>query len=188
MEADRLRSTGEDLEFVRRAIDRESRGPFPRSVAMLWAAVALVGFPLLDFAPERAAAFWSLAGPIGFAVSLWLGRRSARAAGLEDRETARRWTAHWIGLLLAMALVVVASIAGRIDGPTTGSTIVLLLAASYYGAGIHLHRGLLPVAALLGAGYLAVLFVDGPVWTGVGVATAVALVATGLVSSRTRRD
>jgi len=187
MAVDRTHSAGDDLEFVRRAIDRESRGPFPRSVALLWAAVALTGFPLLDFAPERAAPFWSLAGPIGFALSLWLGRRSARAAGVEDRREAARWRAHWVGLLIAIALVVVASIAGRIDGPTTGSTIVLLLAATYYGAGIHLHRGLLPVAALLGAGYLAVLFVDGPVWTGVGVATAAALVATGLVSSRTRR-
>lgn len=187
MEADRTHSAEDDLDFVRRAIDRESRGPFPRSVALLWAAVALMGFPLLDFAPERAAPFWSLAGPIGFALSLWLGRRSARAAGVEDRREAARWSAHWVGLLIAIALVVVASIAGRIDGPTTGSTIVLLLAATYYGAGIHLHRGLLPVAALLGAGYLAVLFVDGPVWTGVGVATAAALVATGLVSSRTRR-
>ena len=64
---------------------------------------------------------------------------------------------------------------------------MLLLAANYYGAGVHLHRGLLPVAALLGAGYLAVLFVDGPIWTWVGVATAVALIATGFVSSRRRR-
>lgn len=187
MEADRLRSTGEDLEFVRRAIDRESRGPFPRSVALLWAAIALLGFPILDFAPRWAAPFWGLAGPIGFAISLGLGRRSARTAGREDRAEAQRWTAHWIGLLIAVALVVGASIGGRIDGPTTGSTIVLLLAATYYGAGIHLHRGLLPVAALLGAGYLAVLFVDGPIWTWVGVATAAALIATGFVPSRSRR-
>lgn len=187
MASEPARSAGEDLEFVRGVLTRESRGAFPPSIALLWAAIALIGFPLLDFAPERAAPFWSLAGPLGFAVSLWLGRRSARAAGLEDREAARRWSAHWVGLLIAIALVVVASIAGRIDGPTTGSTIVLLLAANYYGAGVHLHRGLLPVAALLGAGYLAVLFVDGPIWTWVGVATAVALIATGFVSSRRRR-
>lgn len=187
MTAEPTRSTEQDLEFVRGVLERESRGPFPVPVALLWAAIALAGFPLLDFAPERAAPYWSLAGPIGFAISLWLGRRSARAAGVEDREASRRWSAHWVGLLIAVALVVVASIAGRIDGTTTGSTIVLLLAASYHAAGVHLHRGLLPVAALLGAGYLAVLFLDGPVWTGVGVATALALVTTGLVSSRSRR-
>jgi hypothetical protein len=187
MATEPARSAGEDLEFVRGVLTRESRGAFPASIALLWAAIALIGFPLLDFAPERAAPFWSLAGPVGFALSLWLGRRSARAAGLEDREAAQRWSAHWVGLLIAIALVVVASIAGRIDGPTTGSTIVLLLAASYYAAAIHLHRGLLPVAALLGAGYLAVLFVDGPIWTWVGVATAAALIVTGLVSSRSRR-
>lgn len=187
METDRTRGAGEDLEFVRRALVRESRGPFPRTVALFWAVIALIGFPLLDFAPEKAAPFWSLAGPLGFAVSLWLGRRSARVAGLEDREEAKRWSLHWVGLLIAMGLVVVASITGRIDGQTTGSTIVLLLAANYYAAGIHLHRGLLPVAALLGAGYLAVLFVDGPIWTGVGVATATALVATALVPAGRRR-
>jgi len=181
------RNAEQDLDYVRRALDRETRGAFPRSIALLWAAIALVGFPLLDVAPARAPRFWGIAGPLGFALSLWLGRRAARAAGVEDQAEAARWSAHWFGLLIAIALVVVASIAGRIDGPTTGSTIILLLAATYYGAGIHLHRGLLPVAALLGAGYLAVLFADGPIWTWVGVATAAALIATGLVSSRTRR-
>ncbi|GMU66611.1 MAG: hypothetical protein AMXMBFR36_28850 [Acidobacteriota bacterium] len=187
MDADRTRSAGEDLEFVRRALARESRAPFPRSIALLWAGIALVGFPLLDFAREWAPPFWSLAGPVGFGISLWLGGRSARAAGLEDRTEAARWSAHWLGLVIAIGLVVVAAIAGRLDWETTGSTILLLLATTYYGAGVHLHRGLLPVAALLAAGYLLVLFLDGKVWTWIGVATAAALVASSLVPARTRR-
>jgi hypothetical protein len=187
MENDRAQAAGEDLEFVRKALAREARAPFPRAVALLWAAIALVGFPLFDFAPSAVPVYWTFAGPLGFAISLWLGRRSARAAGLEDRAEAARWSRHWLGLLIAIALVVVASIAGRLGWQTTGSTILLLLAAFYFTAGIHLHRGLLPVAALLGAGYLLVLFVEGRTWTWLGVATAAALAATALLGGGSRR-
>jgi len=187
MAAEPSRSAGEDLDYVRRALDREARGAFPRPIALLWAGIALVGFPLLDVAPARAPLFWGLAGPVGFALSLWLGRRAARAAGVEDRAEAARWSAHWFGLLIAIALVGGAAIGGRIDGRVTGSTIVLLLAVGYHAAGVHLHRALLPVAALLGAAYLAVLFLAGPVWTWVGVAVAGALVASALVHGTARR-
>lgn len=187
MESDRAHAAGEDLEYVRKALAREARAPFPRPIALLWAAIALVGFPLFDVAPSAVPVYWTFAGPLGFALSLWLGRRAARAAGLEDRAEAARWSRHWLGLLIAIALVVVASIAGKLGWQTTGSTILLLLAAFYFTAGIHLHRGLLPVAALLGAGYLVVLFLDGRTWTWLGVAVAAALGATAFLGGGDRR-
>lgn len=187
MSSESSRTAEQDLEFVRRALAREAHAPFPRPVALLWAVIALVGFPLLDFARPWAPRYWAVAGPLGFALSLWLARRAARAAGLEDRAESARWAKHWLGLLLAMALVVGASIAGRLDWNQTGATILLLLALTYYGAGVHLHRGLLPVAALLGAGYLFVLFFDRGTWTWLGAATALALVASTFVRGSVAR-
>ena len=182
MDSDRTYAAGADLAYVRRVLDRESPDPFPRPVALLWAAIALVGFPLFDFAPRAVPVYWTFAGPLGVSLSLWLGRRAARDAGLEDRVQAARWSRHWLGLLIAIALVIVVSMTGRLDWQATGSTILLLLAAFYFTAGVHLHRGLLPIAGLLGVGYVLVLLLSGRVWTWLGVATAAALAATALVA------
>src|SRR5688572_12160854 len=135
----------DDLQFVRQVLDRESRSPFPRAIGLLWAALALAGFPLLDFAPRLALPFWALAGPAGFVLTLWLAKRSARAGGESDPAEARRWTAHWAGVLVAVGLILVAASAGRLGWEVCGATILLVLAVTYYTAGIHLHRALLPV-------------------------------------------
>lgn len=187
MDVDRSQAAGEDLEFVRRALEREVPGPFPRSIAFLWAALSLVGFSLIDLAPQWAAPFWLVASPVGFGLSIWLGGRAARVAGREDRALAARWRAHWGGFLGAFALVAVAAFAGRLPWGMAGSMLLLLLAITYFTAGIHLHRGLLPVAGLLAVGFLVVLFVEGSHWTWIGAALAGAMLATGILGPSERR-
>ena len=187
MDAEKTHPVEDDLQFVRRALDRDAQAPFPRSIALLWAAIALAGFPLLDFAPRYGLPFWAFAGPAGFALTLWLAKRSARAAGEEDRAEAGRWSRHWLGVMAAIALIVFAAAAGKVSWETSGATILLVLAVAYYAAGVHLHRGLLLAAGMLALGYLLVLFVDGRTWTWIGVATAAALIASTLVSGAPRR-
>jgi hypothetical protein len=171
------RQAQEDLQFVRRAVARDSGGAFPLSIAVLWSAIAVIGFALVDFAPERSPLFWLVAGPGGFALSLWLGGRSARHAGEVDRAEAWRWAAHWGGLLAAIALATLSVVAGDMNWQGFGATLLLLMAVAYFTAGIHLHRSLLLVAAILAAGYPAVLFVERYAWTVVGAAVAAALLA-----------
>lgn len=183
----RIQQVEEDLQYVRSAVRRGAAGPFPAAIALLWAAISLAGFALMDFAPRQAPLFWGIAGPAGFLLSLWLGMRSARAAGEEDRAEGRRWAAHWLGLLVAIALAVLAAVAGEASWDAAGATILLLLAIVYYTAGIHLHRALLPVAAILAIGYVFVLYADGRTWTWIGVATAAALVASAFLGGRKRR-
>jgi hypothetical protein len=187
MDLDRSQAAGEDLVFVRRALEREARGPFPRSIAFLWAALSLVGFALIDFRPEWAAPFWLIASPVGFGLSIWLGRRAARAAGRTDRAESARWSAHWAGFLGAFALVAVAAGTGKLGWGMAGTMLLLLLAITYYTAGVHLHRGLLPVAALPAGGYLVVLFVEGRHWTWIGAALAAAMIAAAFVGGAGRR-
>ena len=170
----------EDLRYVRRAVARGAEGAFPLPIASLWAAIALVGFALVDFVPELAGLFWLVAGPGGFLASVWLGSRLARREGEQDRAEAWRWAAHWGGLLAAIALSTLAVRAGAATWSGFGATLLLLLAVAYLTAGIHLHRSLLPVAAILAAGYPAVLFLDRYAWSVVGVAVAAAMLAGAL--------
>jgi hypothetical protein len=179
-----IRQAEEDLQFVRRAVRRDSGGRIPAAIALLWAVISLVGFPLVDFAPHWVPRFWMVAGPAGFLLSLAIGVRSARAAGEADRAEGMRWAAHWLGLLLAIALSVLARTTGAVSWEGFGATIVLLVAVAYFTAGVHLARPLLGVAAVLAAGYVAVLLVPGHTWTWLGVLTAAALVATAFLGRR----
>jgi hypothetical protein len=183
-----LGNAREDLEFVRRAVVRDDAGGFPAPIALLWAVISVVGFPLADFVPRWSAPFWAVAGPLGFGLSVWLGAKSARAAGEVDRREADRWTLHWLGLVGAMALAALAPVAGIARWDDFAALVLLLLAVAYFTAGIHLHRPLLLVAAILAAGYVVVLFAPGPTWTYVGVATAAALTGVALLGRRRRGD
>jgi hypothetical protein len=178
---------GDDLRYVRRAVGRDEAGGFPTSIALLWAALSAVGFPLMDFAPRATPWFWGIASPLGFALSMWLGGRAARAAGEVDRREGARWGAHWLGLLVAIALAVLGAVSGRISWEALGAVVLLLLAVAYHAAAVHLHRSLGLVAAILAAGYLAVLYIPGRTWSLVGAATAAALVTVALLGRRRTR-
>jgi hypothetical protein len=175
----------EDLQFVRRAVDR-SAGGLPLSIGLLWAVVSLVGFSLIDLAPAKAAVFWLVAPPVGFLLSLWLGWRSARAAGEQDQREGWRWAAHWGGLLVAIGLASLLVATEQATWSGFGAMVLLLLAVAYFTAGVHLHRGLLPVAGLLAAGFPAVLYLERWAWTALGLAMAAALIASAL-PKRARR-
>lgn len=62
-----------DLGYVRDVLKRSERTGFPAGIAYLWAAIGLVGFSLIDFAPERVGLYWSIASPAGFLLNAWLG-------------------------------------------------------------------------------------------------------------------
>lgn len=179
-----LSTTRRDLEFVRNAVRRDAAGGFPAPIAALWAAVSLLGFPLADFAPRWAGPFWAIASPLGFALSMWLGARSARSAGAADRREAARWAWHWLGLLVAIGLAALAPLSGSVAWDDFAAGVLLLLAVAWFTAAIHLHRSLLVVAVILAAGYLLVLYVPGPTWTLVGLASAAALAAVAWLGRR----
>ena len=181
-----LGTTPQDLAFVRQAVQRERSAPFPTAIALLWAGISLVGFPLIDLAPRATPLYWAIASPLGFVLSLWLGARSARHAGAVDRGDAARWAWHWLGVLAAAVLAALPALTGDATWDAYAAGVLLLTAVAYFTAGIHLHRSLLAVAAVLAAGYLAVLYAPGPTWTYVGVAAAAALAGTALLGHRRR--
>jgi hypothetical protein len=178
---DRVRS---DLSYVRKAVESSDRHPTPASIYLLWAAIGAVGFPILDLAPRYAPWFWLIASPLGLAVSLWLGRRHARRIGQIGRSEGRRHGLHWLGVVLAAALAMLLAVAGRVDGAVLGQVVLLLIALTYFLAGVHLDRAMLWVSGLLVAGYLALFVVAAWAWTVIGLTLAAGLAACAAAGRR----
>ncbi len=175
---------GDDLGYVRGVVAGAAPGAGPRAIWFLWGGVALVGFSLIDLAPRAVAAFWAVAAPVGFALSIWLGRRDARASGQESRSEARAHLLHWGALTVACFLLLPLAATGGLAPRALPAAVLLVVALGYFLAGVHLAPPLLWVGGLVAAGYLAVLVVPGPVWIAVGVLLCVALVLGGLAVER----
>ncbi len=179
-------SLEEDLAYVRAAAERSARVHVP-AIYLLWAAICLCGFSLVDFVgPESIVIgyFWLIATPTGFGVTVWLARRSANRAGVIDRRESNRWKLHFLGFIAAGLLGIPAIAAGHLTWSGFSSLWILLAALTYFLAGLHLERRLLPVSLLLGVGYITSLFMPMYGFTHAGILAAVALVAMAFLGPR----
>lgn len=177
----------DDLAFVRRIAEQSDRRRSPAAIYLIWAAISLIGFPMIDHAPQHASLFWAIASPAGAIASFVVGARGARAAGQVSREQGRRHALHWLGMLAAAALASGLVFTGRIDMEAFGPLMLLLIAFGYFLGGVHLDPPLLWIGVLIAVLYVVVLFfVTRGVWTIVGVALAAALSAAAVASWRSR--
>ena len=177
----------EDIAYVRAAAER-SDGIHVRAHGFLWAAIVLCGFSIADFVedPRWIGRYWMVASPVGFILSAWLSARAEIRAGQVDRAKGRRWLLHWLAFLAAGVLGVMLFVRGHMAPEGIGSLWVLLLALTYFHAGVHLDRRLLPIGILAAGGYLITLFVPQYGWTLTGVLVASALVAHALLGTPRR--
>lgn len=176
----------DDLGYVRDVVHRSERSAFPRGIAYLWAAIGLVGFSLIDFAPERVGLYWSIASPVGFLVSAWLGWRHARDAGQESARDGRSHMLHWGGLVVAIFLLYPLIAQSALQGKAIAQVILLVVALGYFLAGVHLVPALRWAAAAMAAGYLATITLDGFAWTALGVLFALGLIVSALAAGKGR--
>jgi hypothetical protein len=169
---------GEDLGYVRQVVRGAETGATPAGIYYLWAAIGLAGFALADFAPQHMAPYWAIAGPLGFVVSCWLGWRHGRVTGQESRAEGARYMLHWGGMGVAIALVLALTVSGSLSDEGVGQAIVLIVALSYWLAGVHLVPILKWVGLLAAIGYLAITLLEdfAYVWTAAGVLLAIGLV------------
>ena len=176
----------DDLGYVRDVLRRSERSAFPRAIAYLWAAIGLVGFSLIDFAPERVGLFWTIASPVGFLLSAWLGWRHAREAGQESAREGRRHLLHWGGVLAAIFLLYPLIAQAALQGRAIAQVILLIVALGYFLAGVHLAPALKWAAAAMAVGYVATITLDGFAWTALGVLFALGLIASALAAGTGR--
>lgn len=174
-----------DVNFVRQVLARSETHRSPASIYLLWAAIILVGFPIVDLAPRYAGLFWMIAGPLGGLLSFFLGYRASRNAGVIRKTEGLRYTLHWLGLMGAILLLVLYFAMGRgtLTYDAFGQIILLLLALTYFLAGVHLDRPMLWSGLLMAAGFVTLVFVAKWTWTITGVVVAVAMVLSALSST-----
>lgn len=174
-----------DLRFVRTALNASTRKGSPSALYFLWAAVCLIGFTLVDFRATWVPLYWSIAGPLGFVASAFLGWRHARRVGQASSSEGRRHLLHWGGVLVAVALAVLLRARSGMASEHLHAVILLLLALGYFTGGLHLDRPLVWVGLLMAAGFVVVTLAPVYAWTTVGIALAVALTVTGIRAGRT---
>lgn len=175
----------EDVAYVRDSMNRASSS-IP-SIYLLWAAIGLCGFALVDFVEDSRwiGIFWLLAGSGGGFLSLWLGFRAQRQVGQADRRSGIRLGLHWLGFVVAGMLGLALVPSGHLDWAGFGSLMVLLLSLTYFHIGMQFDRLLLPIAAIAAVCYLVTLIVSGYEWTLAGVVMATALVWQARLGART---
>ena len=176
----------DDLGYVRDVVHRSERSAFPGGIAYLWAAIGLVGFSLIDFAPERVPLFWTIASPTGFLLSAWLGWQHAREAGQESAREGRNHMLHWGGLVVAIFLLYPLIAQNALQGKAIAQVILLFVALAYFLAGVHLAPPLKWAAAAMAVGYVATLTLDDFAWTALGVLFALGLIASALAAGKGR--
>ena len=88
--------------------------------------------------------------------------------------------------MAAGAFVAALVAAGHLPWAAFGLLVVLLLALSYFYAGLYLDRRMLAIGGALAACYLVTLFIPGYQWTLAGVLVAGALVWQAILGARER--
>lgn len=173
-----------DLSYVREVVQRSDKVKSAPSIYYFWAVVSLIGFAIVDWSPQYAGMFWMVAGPGGWLISALLGRAYCRKTGEMNRTIGMRYGAHWAGLLGGIFLVMFGAGMGAWDMQVGGHMILLVLTLGYFFAGLHLDRSLLWVSLITLSGYIGLFFIDGPVWTIMGVAVAAGLALTPWLEGR----
>ncbi len=165
----------EDLGYVRRAVQKSEPRPSPRSIYLLWAAILLVGFALMDFRTGAVGLYWMTVAPAGFVISALLGWRHHLRLGQSRRGAGRVPILHWGATMGSIFLAVPLVVTGSVQAEDFGKVALVIMALGYFLAGVHLDRRLMGVGLLIAAGYLMLLILPSFSWTVMGLLLAVAL-------------
>lgn len=168
----------QDLGYVRGVVERSEKRAMPPAILWVWAAISLAGFAVIDAAPQVAGLYWLVAGIAGFALSMWIGARQERVVGQESEETGRRHMLHWAGMGVAIFLVSFGAEGWGSSPQASAHAILLMVALSYWLAGVHMVPALKWMGVLAAAAYAALSFLDGFAypWTAAGIVIAAGLV------------
>jgi hypothetical protein len=184
------RQIRDDLSYVRGVVRRSERVDNPASIYFLWAAISFFGYAIIDFQPDKTGVYWAFAGPIGGFLSAVLGSRAARRLGqVSDR---KGWVEalHWTGMMFAAFLLIPLVTTGRLATADIPRVILLILALTYWSAGLRDDRRFLPLGAVMAAMYLFTIYAARVpyLWTITAAVLAMSLATAGILgAARGRR-
>lgn len=176
----------DDIAFVR-AVAEQSNQPHMPAIYLIWAVLCLCGFTLVDLVgPESrwVGIYWATVGPTGTGLTWWLAARAGRRTGQIDRSKGLRWAGHFVGFFAVGLLGFGLALSGQLTWSGLSSLWILILALTYFLAGLHLERRLMPVSLVLATGYLFTLYLPEHGFTIAGVLVAVALVTQAMLGMR----
>lgn len=177
-----------DLDFVQTAVQRGRNDLGAAPIYYLWAILIAIGFSLPDFAPRAALPFWMVAGISGGLLSVWLAHRYGNRIGVHDAKTGWRQGMHWLASGIAIGIAMLTIATGKVASETGAPLLLALVGQAYLLAGIHIHPPLRWSGAVMLASAAALVWLRIPyLWTGIGLAVAMALAAGGFAAQRAAR-
>lgn len=179
---------GSDIGYVRQLVSRSENQSFSRAIYMLWAAIVLVGFSLVDLAPEYVGWFWMIMGPAGGIASGFLGKQACVEIGQMDKEDGIKHALHWGGMFVFILLVILLAAKGLIEGKLISQIILLIVSFGWWTAGVHFDKNFRWLAGIMAAGFVASLFISNYVWIGMGVLMSMALTGIALSIGKNNAD
>jgi hypothetical protein len=174
-----MQQVGEDLKFIRKAVEKRGRTATPPiSVNYVWAVYVLVGYALIDLAPNAAVMFFCVGGIVGGVLSVLIGRQNMVRLGEYDRAGIRKTAWHWGGgvLMCLFATLALAAAIPALRGTVASQVCVVMIGVVYFLGGVHFDRNFLWLGPVLIVGGVCVGFVPDYGWTTLGT-----IIAAGLV-------
>ena len=185
------RQVRDDLSYVRSVVHRAEGVDNPASIYFLWALLSFFGFAIIDYRPEATGFYWMIAGPLGGVASGILGVRSSRRSGQMSEREGRHDALHWGSMMVAALLLIPLVSTQRLATDDIPRIILLILALTYWSAGLRQDRRLMALGGVMAGVYLFTIYADGLryLWTITGAILAASLGAAGtFAAARARRE
>ena len=148
-------------------------------VGIVLLALGVIGFALMNYAPQRASWYWVVVLPAFAAIGIWHTWSSVNKDGKTDWKLIRRQIYHWVALFLAIKVLFVLIYTGNISGDGAGLMAMLLMALTCTLVGVNFDWVFILVGVVLGAAVLIASWFHEYVWLGlVALGLAVILLLT----------
>ena len=175
----------DDLSYVRSVLRRAEATRNPASLYFLWSVLSFFGYAIIDFRPEATGLYWAIAGPLGGVASAFLGSRAARQSGQISDRDGWKDAAHWSAMMFAALLLVPLVTTGRLETDDIPRVILLILALTYWSAGLWQDRRFLALGVVMAALYLFTIYAAALpyLWTITGAILGASLAVGGIFAA-----
>ena len=137
-----------DLEYVSNALRKAEGQSFGYPlIYCLWGVIIFVGYAVEEYFIQYTSLYWSIAAPVGWLLSAWIGARGDINRGQADKTLGMQYMWHF---MLMMAFVFAAGFTGEYD------SILLLIGMGYAMAGLYLDRLMHIIAATTLVAYFCI--------------------------------
>ncbi|MFO7987096.1 MAG: hypothetical protein R6U38_14655 [Desulfatiglandaceae bacterium] len=123
-----------------------------------------LGIAITDFSPQYGVWFWIFLTLVFAGVSFSYGLNRPGEPGRTGIRSVPTWILHWLGLLLALLLVLFLETSGRMNSADAGLTSLLVVAIVTFLAGVHGDWRFGMVGILLGLAVGGAAYVEEYFW------------------------